>query len=249
VSGINSIIREAHLKSAFPGFPQEGIDFLRRLARNNRREWFQPRKAIFEEQVKRPMFELVEAVNAALARFAPEHVTEPERAVYRFYRDTRFSADKSPYKDHIAATFARRGLARHEGASYYFAVSHKEVGLGGGVYMPTPETLMAMRRRIAERHEEFRRIISASALRNLYGEMQGEQLSRLPKGFACGHRAEDLLRFKQFLFYTELPAEIAATPALYEEIVKRFRAMARFNEFLNEAIVGGKRGPDPLTVG
>ena len=106
------------MRSPFPGFPQEGIDFFRRLARNNRREWFLPRKAIFEERVKQPMRELVEALDAALARFAPEHVTDPERAIYRFYRDTRFSPDKSPYKDRIAATFPRRGLTRHEGASY-----------------------------------------------------------------------------------------------------------------------------------
>jgi len=237
------------LRSSFPGFPQEGIDFFRRLARNNRREWFQPRKAIFEDQVKRPMLELVRAINAALERFAPDHVTEPERAVYRFYRDTRFSADKSPYKDRIAATFPRRGLARHQGASYYFSVSDKQVAAGGGVYMPLPETLTAMRRRIAEHPEEFRRLISARPLRTLYGEMQGEQLSRVPKGFPSDHPAADWLRFKQYLFYIELPADLAVTPALYEEIVKRFRALAPFNDFLNAALAGQKKKVDPLMVG
>lgn len=237
------------MRSSFPGFPQEGIDFFRRLARNNRREWFQPRKAIFEDQVKRPMLELVRAINAALERFAPDHVTEPERAVYRFYRDTRFSADKSPYKDRIAATFPRRGLARHQGASYYFSVSDKQVAAGGGVYMPLPETLTAMRRRIAEHPEEFRRLISARPLRTLYGEMQGEQLSRVPKGFPSDHPAADWLRFKQYLFYIELPADLAVTPALYEEIVKRFRALAPFNDFLNAALAGQKKKVDPLMVG
>lgn len=236
------------MRSVFPGFPQEGIDFLRRLRRNNRREWFQPRKAIFEQQVKQPMYELVEAVNAALARFAPEHVTDPERAVYRFYRDTRFSPDKSPYKDHIAANFPRRGVGRHEGAGYYFAISDKEVAAGGGVYMPPPETLAAMRQLVAERHEEFRRIIAARPLRELFGEMQGDQLARVPKGYPSDHPAADLLRFKQFLFYIELPAELAVKPAVYEEIVKRFRAMAAFTDFLNAAIVGQKRRVDPLTI-
>jgi uncharacterized protein (TIGR02453 family) len=229
------------MRSPFPGFPQEGIDFFRRLARNNRREWFLPRKAIFEERVKQPMRELVEALDAALARFAPEHVTDPERAIYRFYRDTRFSPDKSPYKDRIAATFPRRGLTRHEGASYYFSVSHKDLAIGGGVYMPTPETLAAMRRHIAARHEEFRRIMAARALRSLFGEMQGEALSRVPKGFPADHPAADLLRFKQFLYYVELPPEVALTPALYEEILKRFRAMAKFTDFLNAGLVGQRK--------
>jgi uncharacterized protein (TIGR02453 family) len=229
------------MRSPFPGFPPEGIDFFRRLARNNRREWFLPRKAIFEELVKQPMRELVEALDAALARFAPEHVTDPERAIYRFYRDTRFSPDKSPYKDRIAATFPRRGLTRHEGASYYFSVSHKELAIGGGVYMPTPETLAAMRRHIAARHEDFRRILAARPLRSLFGEMQGEALSRVPKGFPADHPAADLLRFKQFLYYVELPPEVALTPALYDEILKRFRAMAKFTDFLNQALAGQRK--------
>ena len=234
------------MTSSFPGFPQEGIDFFRRLARNNRREWFQPRKAAFEEYVKGPMRLLVEAVNEALASFAPAYVTDPGRAVYRFYRDTRFSPDKSPYKDRIAANFPRRGITRHDGAGYYFSVSDKEVAAGGGVYSPTPETLMAIRRRIAECPAEFRRIISARPLRTLYGEMQGCQLTRVPKGFPAEHPAADLLRFKQFLFYIELPADIATTPAVYEAIVKRFRALAPFNDFLNQAVVSQRKKTDPL---
>jgi uncharacterized protein (TIGR02453 family) len=234
------------MRSSFPGFPQEGIDFFRRLARNNRREWFLPRKAIFDEQVKRPMRELVEALNGAMARFAPDHVTDAERAIYRFYRDTRFSADKSPYKDRIAATFPHHGLTRHEGASYYFSVSDKAVAVGGGVYRPSPETLAALRRHLAGRHAEFRRIVAGRALRSLFAELQGEKLTRVPKGFPADHAAADLLRFKQFLFYVELPPDVAVTSKLYDEIGKRFRAMAPVTGFLNEALAGQRKKVDPL---
>ncbi|MBZ5585844.1 MAG: DUF2461 domain-containing protein [Acidobacteriia bacterium] len=228
-------------QSAFPGFPQEGITFFRGLARHNNREWFLPRKAVFEEQVKAPMRALVTAVNRALARFAPAHVAEPEKAIYRFYRDTRFSPDKTPYKDHIAATFARRGLGRHDGAGYYCAVSHKEVAIAGGVYMPTPETLAAMRRHIAARHRDFRRILAARPLRNLFGEIQGEQLARVPKGYCSSDPAADLLRFKQLYFYAQLPPEIAVTPALLDEILKRFRAVTPFVDFLNEPLIAQRK--------
>jgi uncharacterized protein (TIGR02453 family) len=209
------------------------MEFFRGLARHNNREWFLPRKPIFEERVKQPMRELTEAVNAALARFAPEHVTDPDKAIYRFYRDTRFSADKTPYKDHIAAIFPQRGFAKHDGASYYFSVSKKAVEIAGGVYMPEPETLAAIRRHIAEHHEELRRICRASALRRLTGELVGERLSRVPKGYPADHPAADLLRFKQLYFFAELPAEIAVTPAVLGEIVSRFRALAPFMEFMN----------------
>ena len=65
------------MKSAFPGFPQEGIDFFRKLQRNNRREWFQPRKATFDETLKLPMRELVAALNDSMKKFAPEYITDP----------------------------------------------------------------------------------------------------------------------------------------------------------------------------
>jgi uncharacterized protein (TIGR02453 family) len=234
------------MRSLFPGFPQAGIEFLRALARHNRREWFLPRKAVFEEQVKRPMTELVEALNAALARIAPEHVTPPGKAIYRFYRDTRFTDDKRPYKEQIAATFPLRGLARHAGAAYYFSVSHKEVAIGGGVYLPPPESLAAIRSHIAGRAAEFRRLSGSPALRKLYGAMQGEQLARTPKGYPPDHPAADLLRFKQFLFYDELAPDIATTPALYTEIWRRFQAMAPFLAFLNEPLAAARnRGPSP----
>src|SRR5437899_2709311 len=132
-------------RSGFPGFPEEGIEFFRKLMRNNRREWFQPRKEVFEAKLKQPMRELVHEVNREMGRFAPEYVTEPDRAIYRIYRDTRFSKDKTPYKNHIAASFRRSGACAHEGAGFYFAVSHKEVAVGGGIYMPPTETLKAVR--------------------------------------------------------------------------------------------------------
>ena len=137
------------MSSVFPGFSREAMQFFRGLARNNNRDWFLPRKPIFEEHVKQPMHELVAQVNAALKTFAPEYVTEPSKAVYRFYRDTRFSKDKTPYKDHIAASFYHRGLMGQGAAGFYFHVSHKDVGIGGGVYMTMPETLLAIRNHLA----------------------------------------------------------------------------------------------------
>src|SRR5581483_4560556 len=211
---------------------------------NNNRDWFLPRKSIFEENVKQPMQELVAALNASLAGYAPAYVTDPAKAVYRFYRDTRFSKDKSPYKQQIAASFRRRGLERHEGAGFYISVSHKEVAVGGGVYMPQPETLLAIRNYIAGRHAEFRRITGSRTVRKLLGEVQGEQLSRTPKGFPSGHPADDLLRMKQFLLYIELPPDAVTTSRLFGEIDSRFRAMAPFLEFLNAPLVPKRKKID-----
>jgi uncharacterized protein (TIGR02453 family) len=89
----------------FPGFSPEALTFLRNLRRNNRRDWFQPRKEIFETKLKIPMIQLVEAINAELLDFAPEHIADSKKAVYRIYRDTRFSADKTPYQDPCCRDF------------------------------------------------------------------------------------------------------------------------------------------------
>src|SRR5579862_9854935 len=112
------------MRTAFPGFPPEALTFFRGLSRHNNRDWFQPRKALFEEKVKGPMRQLVEALNGELRQFAPNFVTDPDKAIYRIYRDTRFSKDKTPYKDHIAASFHGR-VGSHGDAGLYVAISHK----------------------------------------------------------------------------------------------------------------------------
>ncbi|MGA3041982.1 MAG: DUF2461 domain-containing protein [Bryobacteraceae bacterium] len=229
------------MRSGFPGFPAEAVTFYRGLARNNTREWFQPRKQIYDEKVKAPMVDLVTALNSAMMDFAPDYVTDAPKAIYRIYRDTRFSPDKTPYKTQIAASFARRGMEKHGAAGYHFAISHKGVDVGGGIYMPAPETLLAVRTHIAERHAEFRQLSAASAVKQLFGAMQGEQLARAPKGFCAEHPAADLLRFKQFLLFTSLDAAIVTTPKLFVELEKRFRAMAPFLEFLNAPLVRKRR--------
>src|SRR3981081_201782 len=104
------------MNSGFGGFPPEAMPFFRGLKKNNTREWFQPRKEIYEEKVKGPMLELVTALMRRVASSAPAHSADPKKAIYRIYRDTRFSKNKTPYKAHIAAVFPRRSLEKHGGA-------------------------------------------------------------------------------------------------------------------------------------
>jgi uncharacterized protein (TIGR02453 family) len=228
------------VKSAFPGFPQEGIDFFRKLQRNNRREWFQPRKPIFDATLKQPMRELVAALNDAMKSFAPQYVTDPDKAIFRIYRDTRFSKDKTPYKDHVAASFPRHDTPA--GAGLYVAVSHKEVAIGGGIYMPSPDTLLAIRHHVAANYLELRKIVAKPVVRQLFQGLQGEQLTRVPKGFDRDHPAADLLRHKQFILYVELPPELATSPELCPLVVRHFRASIPFLEYLNAPLIP-KRKP------
>src|SRR5437667_8143871 len=146
-------------RTRFSAFPREGIQFLRSLKRNNNREWFQEHKSIYEIHVKRPVNDLIEAVAEEFEKFAPEMIAAPKASAYRIYRDTRFSKDKSPYKTHVAAVFPRAGLGKHEGAGFYVQIAPGELLVGGGLYMPLPEDLNAVRNHIANNSKSFLNIV------------------------------------------------------------------------------------------
>ena len=222
----------------FPGYSPAALDFLRKLARNNRRPWFQRNKHIYEQEIKAPTIELVTAINHQLMDFAPNYISAPKKAIFRIYRDTRFSHDKTPYKTRVAVVFhVQSAQSKTSGAFFYFHFNAKELLMWGGVYMPPADELRAFRALLAEHYEEFRKIVRAKPLRNLMGELQMEQLTRVPKGFPKDHPAEDLLRGKGWGFEALLPAKIVTTPKLVPEIVKRFRVIAPFLDFMNRPLV------------
>ncbi len=224
------------MKSKFPGFSSEAITFLRNLQRNNRREWFQPRKEKYEALIKAPMLDLVGCLNDEFARFAPNYVTPPQKAMYRIYRDTRFSNDKTPYKTHISGIFPRVTAVKREGAVFYFHFTAKELLAFGGIYSPEREELMAYRALIQERHQELEKILGNKTLRRTAGDLQGAQLTRMPKGFSEGHPAESLLRRKQWYFEAILDVRLVTSPRMLPELVKQFEIMAPFVEFMNQPL-------------
>lgn len=225
------------MKSKFQGFSPDALKFLRDLKRHNNRDWFEAHRETYTEVVKKPLEELTALVSAELTRFAPRYATEPKRAIYRIHRDTRFSPDKTPYKTHAASLFYRADLGKNESAAFYFQVSPDEVGIGGGVYMPAPDQLRAIRAHLLDHHERFRKIGAASSLKRIFGGFQGETLSRPPKGFDPAHPAIDLIKCKQFLLWRELDPKVALSPMLFVEIMTSFEVMAPAVEFLNEPLV------------
>jgi uncharacterized protein (TIGR02453 family) len=228
-------------KGASLAFPKEGLQFLRSLKRNNNREWFQAYKSTYEQSVKRPMTELITALAEDFQTFAPEMVASPKASAYRIYRDTRFSSDKSPYKTHVAAVFPRVGLGKHEGAGLYLHISPSELLVGGGLYMPFPEDLNAVRRRIADNPASFLKILARKDFRRLFGSMEGERLSRVPRGFPADHQAADYLKYKQFLVSRTFPPTEATTSSFYPLVVTTFRAMMPFVRFLNDPILEARQ--------
>jgi uncharacterized protein (TIGR02453 family) len=228
----------------FEGFSKKMPAFFRGLAKNNTREWFAPRKELFEAEVRGPMIELVSLVNDDLKKFAIDNVVaDPKRAIYRLYRDTRFSKDKTPYKTHIGATFPRRGLPKHAGAGFYFGVSHEHVEVAGGMYMPGPEELGAVRQAMVADSSRFLKLVGDRRLVRKVGELRGEKLKRPAKGFEDAAAAVgELLKHKQLYFFATLDAQLALSSRLRREVVERFAAMAEVMAWMNDVLLKAAQG-------
>jgi uncharacterized protein (TIGR02453 family) len=225
-------------------FSPAALKFLRSLARNNDRLWFDPRKSTYERELKLPMLALIDEVNHALATFAPDHVRQPQKAMLRIYRDTRFDASRGlpakPYKTNVAAWWIRAGLEKTSGAGFYFHISPKETVIAAGIYMPTKDQLLALRRHIEAHHTELRRILANKKLRAAMDEFESPTLKRAPRGFPADSPAIDLLLHQRWGVSTTLPAETALKPTLVKEITTRFALAAPLIHFLNTPITGSR---------
>lgn len=222
-------------------FSPEALKFLRGLARNNDREWFEARRDVFEREIKERMLSVIGEINDALAGFAPEHIREPRKAMFRIYRDTRFSSDKRPYKQHVGAWWVRSGLEKTSGAGFYFHVGAKEVVVAAGAYMATPEQLLAIRRHIEANYQQVRKLLEDRKLRALMQEWEGEPMKRVPKGFPQDSPAAELLKCRRWGLSATLAAGLASEPKLVKEVVRRFQAAAPLVKFLNQPILPARK--------
>ncbi|HEX7085818.1 MAG TPA: DUF2461 domain-containing protein [Vicinamibacterales bacterium] len=233
-------------------FSPRTLSFLRSLARNNDREWFRARKEDYERHVRAPMLAVIQRLAADLPDFAPDLIASRD-SLYRIYRDTRFSEDKRPFKTHVAASFFSRRLPRRAGAGLYFHIDpnvDRDVWIGGGIYAPEPHELRRIREHLADHHVHFRSVVKAPAFRRLVGEVQGERLTRVPRGFAADHPAADYLKLKQLYAGRSYELSLATSPRFYPELLRVFRAVAPLVAFLNEPLPGSYRTPlkDPLAA-
>jgi uncharacterized protein (TIGR02453 family) len=222
-------------------FSRKTLAFLRALKRNNDREWFRQRKPDYEQHVRGPMIGLLERIAGDLPGFAPELISDPRVSLYRIYRDTRFSSDKTPLKTNVAAHFPAKGFPRGEGSGLYVEVAPQWVWIGGGLYMPSSFDLRLIRAHVAEHHVKLHRIVTGAAFRQAVKTLEGEQLSSMPRGYLKDHPAARYLRHKQFLAGREFVADFATSPRFYPELLRIFRAVAPMVRFLNTPLLEGRR--------
>lgn len=217
-------------------FTTKTLSFLRSLKKNNDRVWFQEHRDDYERHVRGPMIAIVDRLAHDLRGVAPELLADPKVSLFRPWRDTRFSEDKSPLKTHVAAALPNRRLGRMNGAGVYFEVAPTWVWIGGGVYAPDSSQLHAIREHIVSNQRRFETVITAPAVRRL-GGLKGDRLSRVPRGWPKDHAAAEHLMFKQYLAFREEPAAFAAQADFYKQLVATVKAIAPLVSFLNEPLL------------
>jgi uncharacterized protein (TIGR02453 family) len=187
------------------------IEFLDGLRRNNNRPWFVWNKPAYD--ILRQEFEaLVGDLAARVAAFDRDlGAVDPKKAMFRIYRDTRFSKDKTPYKTHFSAALGDRSK-RGEAPGYYFEIDHTgNLLAGGGIYRPHPPILQAIRRHIAAHPEALSRVLRDRRFKATFGGLADEDaLVRPPKGFAADLPHIDAIRQRHFFAMVEV--DVAKRP-------------------------------------
>jgi uncharacterized protein (TIGR02453 family) len=210
---------------AFAGFEPAALQFLADLAANNERAWFKPRKTEYERLLKVPMAALCVALADRFSTLRLPLEADPERSPFRIHRDVRFSADKSPYKTHAAAQFpwidSPGDELRAPGTvGAYFHLEPGNVFVGGGMWRPEKERLAAFRQLVDDDPSAVFRAIEDDRFVDVFDSVEGDSLTRNPRGYPPGHPYGELLRLKNVLFSRRLADRDVFSPSLPDIIAR-----------------------------
>ena len=214
---------------------KETVDFLKKLEKNNDRDWFNANKDAFiraNDSVIAVTGELISRV----AKFDPAiSGIDPKSCVFRIYRDIRFSTDKSPYKTNLGA-FIAPGGKKAMLPGYYFHVQPKMFFSAAGKHMPDNTELLKIRNHIAANTKDFFKIVEAKKFVDRFGEFHGDRLTKPPKGFDADHPAIEYLKLKSFTVGEEFTEKEALSKDYAKMLSESFKAAYPLVELLRTAL-------------
>lgn len=215
----------------------EALRFLRKLKKNNNKVWFDENRTLYEgskKEIEQLVMDLVESFGKTDATIA--HLT-PRDCLFRINRDVRFSKDKSPYKTNFGIAITSGGK-KSPLAGYYLHIEPGASFVGGGLWMPQPPVLAAVRQEIDYNFNELQKLLKSASFRKQYGELyKGDDvsLSRVPKGYEADNPAAEFLKLKSFLAMKQLDDAEVASGKLVKTSVEAFKALKPLVDFLNQA--------------
>lgn len=215
------------------------LKFLKDLSKNNNREWFEKNRKTYEA-AKEDMAAMIDDVIKQYGKkdTAIANLTAKE-CVYRINRDVRFSKNKAPYKNNMAASLISGGKKSNNAGYYIHIQPGGESFVGGGRYMIEPIELKKIRQEIDYSWEEFTKIISHKKFRDTYGELErgeGMALSREPKGYEKDNPAIEYIKLKSFVATVPLSDADLTSKDLVKKIIAAFETLQPLIVFLNRAI-------------
>jgi uncharacterized protein (TIGR02453 family) len=214
---------------------QDVLSFLNELDHNNNRDWFVANKKRFDE-VQNTVKDLTESIKNGLNKV---DVLESAK-VFRIYRDVRFSADKTPYKNNFGIGFTREGKFRRGG--FYLHIQPGESFIGGGFWQPEPHDLKRIRDEFASDPESIKPIISDPTFKKYFKVIEGEALSRPPKGFDASLPGIELVKKKNYLLTRKVDNQLVLSPNFDKEVVATFTAMLPFFTYMTEILTTNING-------
>lgn len=211
------------------------LQFLKDIAVHNNREWFAEHKDRYEE-AKTAFESMVADMIHRITVFDPSvQYLQPRDCTYRFYRDTRFSPDKTPYKNHLGAYISSKGKKSFHGG-YYLHLEPGNCMVAGGAYCLPSNILKAVRQSICEQPETFHRIVSGEPFHSLYPVIGDEHLKTMPKGFPKDFAYPEYLRCKDYCIYHSVPESFFTSADWLEKTAQMFQVMKPFLDFVNSTI-------------
>ncbi len=209
--------------------------FLRELSANNNKEWFDAHKKEYQ-QARSAFVAFVDSLISDIAAFDESlQGVESKQCIFRINRDIRFSKDKTPYKTNFGALLGDKGK-KSEGTGYYIHVKPDESFAGGGIYMPTPDKLAAIRQEIDYNPAPLTQLIESRDFQETFGEIKGEALKTAPKGYPKDHPNIQLLRLKSFYVLKNFSDDEMTSKSAHTSILDTYRKAKKFNEYLNLAL-------------
>ena len=209
--------------------PKNTISFLKELKLNNNREWFNENKDQFntiQSQVKIFAQEVNDSLNVS------DNIEKIK--IFRIYRDLRFSKDKTPYKKNIGMAFHRAKPQLRGG--YYLEISADESFIAVGFWNPNKEDLLRIRKEIEIDGQEFKRIVNQKKIKEIWGDLKGDEVKTSPKGFTSDHEYIDLIKKKQFIFIKKLKEKDILDEKFQNELVNYFESIRPFFDYMSEVL-------------
>ncbi|GCC52662.1 TIGR02453 family protein [Chryseotalea sanaruensis] len=219
------------------------LDFLKALASNNNREWFQENKERYLASQEN-MIEWLDTLLAQLSKHDQLKTANGKEALYRIYNDVRFSKDKAPYNPRFAGNIKR--LKPFLRGGYYFWIKPGASRIGCGFTYPNAEDLLRIRQDIAINYEDWHMLLKNKKLKNTFGTLQGETVKTKPKGFSKDHVAIDLLRHKQFWFEKSYSDKEVLSKDFLKMVNNDFKVIRPFFDYMTEILTTNSNGESIL---